>query len=209
MSAAAYTVAKEDNLEADTLAAGGEDLATMTQVLHLDEGVPLVPAIIASREAAWAAGTAAIAWMESEERAAAGEVNVDTPAEGRVHAGGGVLARLVGLDPGTGDVIRARDAVREAEGHGQARLVTEIFNNPFRAVSLDPAWRTPTVADLAAAAYEERSLPSGQLDPARLAVLADALEEAGCTNAEILGHLRSAGPHVRGCWCVDLVLAKE
>jgi hypothetical protein len=40
-------------------------------------------------------------------------------------------------------------------------------------------------------------------------ILADALEEAGCTDQLILDHLRSPGPHVRGCWPVDLILAKE
>jgi hypothetical protein len=54
----------------------------------------------------------------------------------------------------------------------------------------------------------ERSLPSGELDPARLAVLADALEDAGCTDAELPGHLHSAGPHVRGCRALDLILGK-
>jgi hypothetical protein len=62
---------------------------------------------------------------------------------------------------------------------------------------------------LAQAAYDERNLPSGHLDNARLAVLSDALEEAGCTDADILSHLRSPGLHVRGCWALDLVLAKE
>jgi hypothetical protein len=52
-------------------------------------------------------------------------------------------------------------------------------------------------------------LPAGQLDPTRLAVLADAVEEAGCTDADLLGHLRGPGPHVRGCWAVDLLLGKE
>jgi hypothetical protein len=42
-----------------------------------------------------------------------------------------------------------------------------------------------------------------------LPILADALEDAGCTDADLLGHLRSPGPHVRGCWAVDLVLGKE
>jgi hypothetical protein len=41
------------------------------------------------------------------------------------------------------------------------------------------------------------------------AILADALEEAGCTDAAILSHLRGPGPHVRGCWVVDLLLGKE
>jgi hypothetical protein len=65
------------------------------------------------------------------------------------------------------------------------------------------------IPKLAQAAYDDRELPSGHLDPARLAVLADALEEAGCTNADILSHCRSPGPHVRGCWVVDLILGKE
>jgi hypothetical protein len=42
-----------------------------------------------------------------------------------------------------------------------------------------------------------------------LAVLADALEEAGCADAGLLGHLRSRGPHVRGCWALDLILGRE
>jgi hypothetical protein len=50
---------------------------------------------------------------------------------------------------------------------------------------------------------------SRHFDPACLARLADALEDAGCTDPELLGHLRSPGPHVRGCWAVDLVLGKE
>jgi hypothetical protein len=62
---------------------------------------------------------------------------------------------------------------------------------------------------LAAAAYADRLLPSGQLDRAKLAVAADALEDAGCTDPELLGHLRGPGPQVRGCWAVDLVLGKE
>jgi hypothetical protein len=65
------------------------------------------------------------------------------------------------------------------------------------------------VSGLALAAYEDRSLPAGTLDPARLAILTDALEEAGCTNADILDHCRAPGPHVRGCWVVDLILGKE
>ena len=61
---------------------------------------------------------------------------------------------------------------------------------------------------LAHAAYDERTLPSGHLDPARLAVLSDALEDAGCTDAAVLGHLRGPGPHVRGCHVLDLLLGR-
>jgi hypothetical protein len=94
------------------------------------------------------------------------------------------------------------------EADNRFSLLRDIFGNPFRPVTLDPTWLTPTLTNLAMAAYEERSLPSGELDPARLAVLADALEEAGCTKADILGHLREPGPHVRGCFALDLILAE-
>jgi hypothetical protein len=91
----------------------------------------------------------------------------------------------------------------------QVVLLSDVFCNPFHPIVFDPAWRTPTVAALATAAYEERSLPTGTLDPARLAVLADALEDAGCTNLDILAHCRDGGLHVRGCWVVDLLLGKS
>jgi hypothetical protein len=87
-------------------------------------------------------------------------------------------------------------------------LLHDLFGNPFRPVAIDAGWLTPTVTSLAGAAYDGRALPLGELDFARLAVLADALEEAGCTNSELLGHLRGPRPHVRGCWGVDLLLKK-
>jgi hypothetical protein len=95
----------------------------------------------------------------------------------------------------------------------QASLIRELFGNPFRpGMLVDPVWlvsRGGIVPQLAQAAYQERRLPEGALDSARLAELADALEDAGCTDADLLGHLRSPGPHVRGCWAVDLVLGKS
>mgnify|MGYP000107719138 CR=1 FL=1 len=42
-----------------------------------------------------------------------------------------------------------------------------------------------------------------------VAGLVDALQEAGCEDGELLAHCRGPGPHVRGCWVVDLVLGKE
>jgi hypothetical protein len=61
---------------------------------------------------------------------------------------------------------------------------------------------------LARAAYDDRILPAGTLDPARLAVLADALEEAGA-GPDFLEHLRGPGPHYRGCWVVDRLVSLE
>jgi hypothetical protein len=100
-------------------------------------------------------------------------------------------------------------AARDQEALMQAHLIRCTVGNPFRPVTIDPAWLIPTVARRAAAAYEKRSLPSGELDPTRLAALADVLEGAGCRDAAILRHLRGPGPHVRGCWPVDLVLQQR
>jgi hypothetical protein len=94
----------------------------------------------------------------------------------------------------------------------QCRLLQELLGNPFRPVTVSPAWLTwhdGLVVRLAEAAYEERHLPAGTLEKDRLAVLADALEEAGCEDEQILRHLRSGGDHVRGCWAVDLLLSKS
>jgi hypothetical protein len=81
-------------------------------------------------------------------------------------------------------------------------FLRDIFGNPFRPVLLDPAWLSSTVKQLAQTIYEERAFD-------RLPVLGDALEDAGCTNQDILTHCRQPGIHVRGCWALDLVLAKE
>ncbi len=84
-------------------------------------------------------------------------------------------------------------------------LLCDIFGNPFRPITLDAVHRTPTIASLARAAYDERQLPSGELNPHRLGVLADALEEADAPTG-LVAHLRGPGPHVRGCFPVDLCL---
>jgi hypothetical protein len=81
-------------------------------------------------------------------------------------------------------------------------LLRDIVGNPFHPVSLDPAWQTPTVLALAQAIYDERAFD-------RLPILADALEDAGCDDADILNHCREPGEHVRGCWVVELLLGRE
>jgi hypothetical protein len=89
----------------------------------------------------------------------------------------------------------------------RASLLACILSSIISLDDFAPKWRTPDVVALATAAYDERRMPSGEFDPQRLAVLADALEEVGANEA-IVTHLRSDGPHVRGCWAVDLCLAK-
>jgi len=80
-------------------------------------------------------------------------------------------------------------------------LIREVVGNPFRPIAFDPSWRTEAVVGLARGMYESR-------DFAPMPVLADALEDAGCADADILSHCREPGLHVRGCWVVDLVLGK-
>jgi hypothetical protein len=87
----------------------------------------------------------------------------------------------------------------------KAAMLRCLFGNPFRPATLDPAWLSADsrmVPRLAGAIYSGHSFE-------RLAVLADALEEVGCTDAELIGHLRGPGPHVRGCWALDLLLGHE
>jgi hypothetical protein len=105
----------------------------------------------------------------------------------------------------------AMRAAKQAEQEAQAILFRDIFGPvAFRHLpTIAPEWLTwnsGLVRRLAEAVYEQRFLPVGTLDSDRLAVLADALEEAGCTEANLLDHLRGPGPHVRGCFVVDLVL---
>jgi hypothetical protein len=94
----------------------------------------------------------------------------------------------------------------------QCAILRDAFGPlPFRPIAIEPAWRAwhgGAAVELARAVYDERDLPRGHLDAARLAVLADMLEEAGCADPELLGHLRGPGRHVRGCWALDLLLAK-
>jgi hypothetical protein len=125
-------------------------------------------------------------------------------------------------DPGEGLVMRAAYAAawaasddaalaaRIVAGTGvgaecpiQAGLLRCLFGAPFRPVACSSSWRTDTAGALARQMYEAR-------DFSALPILADALQDAGCDSEEILGHCRDTSlAHIRGCWCVDLVLGKE
>jgi hypothetical protein len=96
-------------------------------------------------------------------------------------------------------------AGREAEERAVCDLIRDVIGNPFRPVAVDPsllAWNDGAILKMAKAIYDERAFD-------RLPLLADALEDAGCTEADTLAHCRGPGPHVRGCWAVDLLLEKE
>jgi len=101
-----------------------------------------------------------------------------------------------------GDVGIAYRAGSKITHSSQPLLLREAFGNPFRPVSADTTWLTSTVVHLAQGIYEEKAFD-------RMPILADALQDAGCDNQDILIHCRSEGPHVRGCWVVDLLTGRK
>jgi hypothetical protein len=133
-----------------------------------------------------------------------------------------MLVGTAALDPGDASLAAEAEAERAQEkalreGAAPAgawaqqmallsACVRDIIGNPFRpSPGLPPAvlaWNDGTVRRLAAGIYEERGFD-------RLPILADALLDAGCDEGELIAHCRSEGPHVRGCWAVDLILGKE
>jgi hypothetical protein len=133
--------------------------------------------------------------------------------EGSVRSGAIVAASAWAiaelLKEGSNGSTERLELLRQEEQRRQTTLLRDIIGNPWRPVSLDPSWLTAAVSNLTATAYEDRALPSGQLDPARLAVIADALVDAGCMHFDLLAHCLEPGPHVRGCWVVDLILSKD
>jgi hypothetical protein len=108
----------------------------------------------------------------------------------------GLFSYLVaGVEAGEG-------ATREEYKRTHADLFRDVFGNPFRPASLDRDCATPDATKLAEGIYTEHAFD-------RMPILADALQDAGCEDADILTHLRGHGPHVRGCWVLDLVLGKS
>jgi hypothetical protein len=113
-----------------------------------------------------------------------------------------------GSETGYANNVERSDAMlaaTAAEATAQTELIRDIVGNPFRPVRLKPewlAWNDETAPKIAQAIYEERAFD-------RLPVLADALEDAGCDDADLLAHCRGDRPHVRGCWVVDLILGKQ
>jgi len=138
-------------------------------------------------------------WDPLEDAHFTAHPKVRTVTDWAVHAAVGLAGAGTGGDFGGDFSVR----YAEEQAH-QCLILRDIFGSPFRPARLNPtwlAWEGGTVPRLAAAAYEGRAFD-------RLPILADALEDAGCTDAGIVGHLRGSGPHVRGCWVLDLLLGK-
>jgi hypothetical protein len=129
-----------------------------------------------------------------------------TPAGAATRDVGAVEAAQAAQDAARHAAWAITSLPRVHEMKAQAALLRDIVGFlPFRPTPLDPiwlSWNDGTVAKLAQAIYEERAFD-------HLPILADALEDAGCTDQDILGHCRGPGPHLLGCWVVDLLLGKE
>lgn len=100
---------------------------------------------------------------------------------------------------------QAHEQAVAAEKACQADLVREVLGNIFHTERIDPIWLRADrglAERLAREAYEARRYDD-------LPILADALEDAGCSSTALLSHLRSGGPHVLGCWAIDRLLGKE
>jgi hypothetical protein len=161
----------------------------------------------AVRSARWAASEAARSATESSIATQAGQA-----AWYALHAAGCLTAdkeaHIVAtcrspleLLSSAADLAADKQAAIVAHCRLQCDLLRDIFGNPFRPVRADPAWlrwNDGTVVKLARAIYDERACE-------RLPLLADAVEDAGCTSDTLVSHLRGPGPHVRGCWALDLL----
>jgi hypothetical protein len=155
--------------------------------------------LVAAFEAARSAADAA--WVPSRHD------GVDFAVRSAGEARDALFYQKVSATGGSGEtaLFYAYENERPALEQAQCLLLRDIVGNPFRPVVLEPAWlgwEGGTVVRLAQAIYEGKVFE-------RLAYLGDALEEAGCANAEVLGHCRSEGGHVRGCWVVDALMGKK
>ena len=179
----------------------------------------------------WLLGSPACAWpgqvafrrqlacAEAEERYADGLATADEVIDAwrrRVIPGADafVTSQWVVAGRAWGNALEnARDAiamlggksdlvVRRAIEAAQCDLIRDIAGDPFRPIVPDARWRTNNVLALARGVYDDRAFD-------RLPILADAMMDAGCEDDLIIEHCRGEGPHVRGCWVVDLVLGKE
>jgi hypothetical protein len=156
----------------------------------------------------YADGKASRSEVEAVSRNAIG---VTSHCLGRTAAAGEAAAGVTFGEDGYGGAYHASFVAYDAfyavgqdtaEYLAQCRLLREVVGNPFRPLAVKSSWLTSDVIALADGIYKERAFD-------RMPILADALQDAGCGNAEVLDHCRGPGPHVRGCHVLDLILGKS
>jgi hypothetical protein len=149
-------------------------------------------------------------WFDTDEGTAeAGRWRRSCGELGRVLLHGGDYAQAEFCDY-SGLPTPDDDSNHPGETHFQQALLRDVIGNPFRPSSALPdaclSWEGGRVGQLARATYAKRIEPVGHLDPERLAVLADAIEESGCSDGALLAALRGGGVHFRGFWALDRAL---
>jgi hypothetical protein len=159
-------------------------------------------------------GKSELSRFQAEAELAQNEWTTAVPGRGFDATSDALVAASSVALPAKAWVKTVANSVRNALHHAEGRLgllraenlqcsyLRCIFGNPLRPVVANSAWLTPTVTSLAQATYDDRAFD-------RMPILADALEDAGCTNQDILNHCRQPGEHVRGCWVVDLLTGME
>jgi hypothetical protein len=185
-------------------AAGDEEEKHVSAGAEDAEHDPLLgPQLGAAAKAVWAVRIAA----HSPARGDVFEVALDAARSCAEAAGLQARGLAVAAPPASGVTSgEAAEDVRasaEAAAHrSQAMLVRELFGNPFRPVRADSGWVSPGVVALARTMYEASDFD-------RFPELAVAVEAAGCTEGEVVGHCRTRRPHARGCWVLDLILGQS
>jgi hypothetical protein len=114
-------------------------------------------------------------------------------------------AAAYAIPPGEGEDWTVFEQRMADERVVQCALLRDIIGNPFRPAKIPPTcleWSRRIVPQLAQSIYEEGSFE-------QMPILGDALEDAGCDEETILSHCRGPGTHIRGCWVLDLILARE
>jgi hypothetical protein len=139
------------------------------------------------------------------ERHAEGDVALD---ELRAAAGGAEVPLVRALaHPLETQAAWEAVRIRQDEGNPAAvcELIRELFGNPFRPVAVESAWlrwRDGLVRHMTQGIHDGRRFDD-------LPVLADALEDAGCDDADLLAHLRRPGGHALGCWALDALTGAD
>lgn len=176
---------------AEAFADGGISAAALSQVIEA-----VAVASLAARDADGANGTGYLSYLLGACRLACELDNEAQAAQNATLA----AARAAGDVPwhATEEVQPPEYA---AELASQTDLMRDIFGNPFQSVGIELEWLTETVLALARQMYEAREFSA-------MSILADALQDAGCDDEDILGHCRLPREHARGCWVVDLLLGK-
>jgi hypothetical protein len=194
--------------------------ACCRRIWHLLDSTCRDAVVVAERFADGAATADELAAAQASARARAEELLAGQRDDDGAWAGNALCSAKAGAGSGDGAVnaaiITARAvrwappqtdtagrASREAaERAAQCDVVRDIFGNPFRRFTAKTAWLTSTVAAMTLEVYESQ-------DFTPMPILADALQDAGCQDEQFLSHCRGAGTHVRGCWVIDLLLAKK